>query len=41
MNFRDPRVRRVLRLMLPVTIGLGVINVDLLINSIVGALISD
>ena len=27
--------------MLPVTIGLGVINVDLLINSVIGALISD
>ena len=41
MNIRDPGVRRVLVLMLPVTIGLGVINVDLLINSLVGALISD
>ncbi len=41
MDWRDPAVRRVLGLMLPVTIGLGVINVDLLINSMVGALISD
>ncbi len=41
MDWRDPAVRRVLTLMLPVTIGLGVINVDLLINSMVGALISD
>ena len=40
-NWRDPGVKRVLVLMLPVTIGLGVINVDLLINSLVGALISD
>src|SRR4029077_11318451 len=29
-NWRDPRVRHVFRLMLPVTIGLGVINFDLL-----------
>lgn len=40
-NLRDPGVRRVLNLMLPVTIGLGVINVDLLINSVIGALISE
>ncbi len=40
-NLRDPGVVRVLKLMLPVTIGLGVINVDLLINSVVGTLISD
>ena len=40
-NWRDPGVRRVFTLMLPVTIGLGVINVDLLINSVIGALISD
>ena len=41
LNWRDPGVRRVFVLMLPVTIGLGVINVDLLINSVIGALISD
>ena len=41
MQWRDPAVRRVFTLMLPVTIGLGVINIDLLINSLVGALISD
>ena len=41
MNWRDPAVRRVFKLMLPVTIGLGVINIDLLINSLVGALISE
>ena len=40
-NWRDPGVTRVLKLMIPVTIGLGVINVDLVINSVVGALISD
>ena len=41
LNWRDPGVKRVFILMLPVTIGLGVINIALLINSMVGALISD
>jgi putative peptidoglycan lipid II flippase len=41
LNFRDPRVRQVLRLMLPVTIGLGLINFNLLINSTLGSLVSD
>ena len=40
-DWRDPRVKRVLVLMLPVSLGLGVINVDLVINSIIGTLISD
>src|SRR3954447_8398656 len=40
-GWRDPRIRQVLRLMLPVTIGLGVINVDLLINSYIGSFVSD
>jgi putative peptidoglycan lipid II flippase len=40
-DWRDPRIRRVFRLMLPVTIGLGVINFDLLINSSLGSLVSD
>ena len=39
-NLRDPRIRQVLRLMLPVTIGLGLINFNLLINSILGSLVS-
>lgn len=39
-SIRDPLLRKVLVLMLPVTIGLGIINFDLLINSIIGALIS-
>jgi len=39
-NLRDPRLRRVFALMLPVTIGLGIINFDVLISSFVGALIS-
>ena len=40
-DWRDERIRRVLTLMLPVTIGLGVINFDLLINSSLGTLVSD
>jgi putative peptidoglycan lipid II flippase len=40
-NFRDPRIKQVLTLMLPVTIGLGVINFDLVINSGLGSLVSD
>jgi putative peptidoglycan lipid II flippase len=38
---RDERVRQVFGLMLPVTIGLGVINFDLLINSGLGTLVSE
>jgi putative peptidoglycan lipid II flippase len=40
-DWRDPRVVRVFRLMLPVTIGLGAINFSLLINSILGSLVSE
>jgi putative peptidoglycan lipid II flippase len=40
-DWRDPRVGQVLRLMLPVTIGLGIINFNLLINSSLGSLISE
>jgi putative peptidoglycan lipid II flippase len=40
-DWRDPRVKRVLVLMLPVTIGLGVINFDLVINTLIGSLISE
>jgi putative peptidoglycan lipid II flippase len=39
--FGDERVRKVLRLMLPVTIGLGLINFNVLINSTLGSLVSD
>lgn len=39
-DWRDPRVRQVLRLMVPVCLGLGIINFDLLINSTLGSLIS-
>src|SRR4051812_25417836 len=41
IDWRLPEVRRVLVLMLPVTLSLGLINFDLLLNSIVGTLISD
>ncbi len=37
----DPRVRRVLVLMLPVSVGLGLINIDLVLNSTIGSLISE
>jgi putative peptidoglycan lipid II flippase len=40
-SFRDPQVRQVLRLMLPVTIGLGLINFNVLINSTLGSLVSE
>jgi putative peptidoglycan lipid II flippase len=40
-DFRDERVRQVLTLMLPVTIGLGLINFNLLINSTLGTLVSE
>jgi putative peptidoglycan lipid II flippase len=40
--FREnPRVRQVLVLMLPVSLGLGLINVSLLINSSIGFLVSN
>ncbi len=40
-HFDDPRIRQVLILMWPVTIGLGIINFDLVINSVLGTLVSD
>jgi putative peptidoglycan lipid II flippase len=40
-DWRHPGVRRVLLLMLPVTISLGLINFNLLINSLFGSLVSD
>jgi putative peptidoglycan lipid II flippase len=39
-DWRHPGVRRVLLLMLPVTISLGLINFNLLINSFFGSLVS-
>jgi putative peptidoglycan lipid II flippase len=41
MDWRDERVRRVLKLMLPVTIALGMINLSLLINSLFGTLVQE
>jgi putative peptidoglycan lipid II flippase len=40
-EWRHPGVRRVLLLMLPVTISLGLINFNLVINSFFGSLVSD
>ena len=41
LDWRNERVRRVLKLMLPVTIALGLINLSLLINSLFGTLVND
>lgn len=41
LDWRDPRVRQVFVLMLPVTIGLGIVNLDALLNSTFGALVSN
>jgi putative peptidoglycan lipid II flippase len=40
LDWRDPRIRRVLALMLPVSISIGLINVFVLINSLLGSLVS-
>ncbi len=40
IDWRDPRVRQVFVLMLPVTIGLGIVNLDQLLNSVFGTLVS-
>jgi len=40
-DFRDPRIPRVLKLMLPVSIGLGLINVSVVLNSTIGFRVSD
>jgi putative peptidoglycan lipid II flippase len=40
LDWRDPRVKQVFVLMLPVTIGLGIVNLDQLLNSVFGALVS-
>jgi putative peptidoglycan lipid II flippase len=41
LDWHDERVRRVLKLMLPVTIALGLINLSLLINSLFATLVSE
>jgi len=40
-HWRDPRIMQILKLMLPVTIGLGLINFDLLINTTLAFRISE
>jgi putative peptidoglycan lipid II flippase len=40
IDWHDPRIRQVFVLMLPVTIGLGIVNLDQLINSVFGTLVS-
>jgi putative peptidoglycan lipid II flippase len=40
IDWHDPRVRQVFTLMLPVTIGLGIVNLDQLLNSVFGSLVS-
>jgi putative peptidoglycan lipid II flippase len=39
-NWRDPRVRQVLILFLPVTMSIGIVNLDIFINAGFGALVS-
>jgi putative peptidoglycan lipid II flippase len=41
IDWHDPRIKQVFTLMLPVTIGLGIVNLDQLINSVFGTLVSD
>jgi putative peptidoglycan lipid II flippase len=41
LDWRNPRVTRVLKLMLPVTLALGAINLSLLINSLFGTLVRE
>jgi putative peptidoglycan lipid II flippase len=40
LDWHDPRVRQVFALMLPVTIGLGIVNLDQLLNSTFGSLVN-
>jgi putative peptidoglycan lipid II flippase len=40
IDWHDPRIRQVFTLMLPVTIGLGIVNLDQVINSAFGTLVS-
>ena len=40
IDWHDPRIRQVFTLMLPVTIGLGIVNLDQLINSVFGTLVN-
>jgi putative peptidoglycan lipid II flippase len=40
-DWRDPRVRQVLLLFLPVTMSIGIVNLDIFINSGFGSLVGD
>ncbi|HWX75419.1 MAG TPA: murein biosynthesis integral membrane protein MurJ [Solirubrobacteraceae bacterium] len=40
LDWNDPRIRQVFALMLPIMIGLGIVNLDQLINSLFGTLVS-
>jgi putative peptidoglycan lipid II flippase len=40
LDWRDPRVRRVLLLFIPVTLSIGIVNLDIFINAGFGALVS-
>jgi putative peptidoglycan lipid II flippase len=41
IDWSDPRVRQVFALMLPVMLGLGIVNLDQLINAAMGSLVSE
>ncbi len=41
IDWHDPRIRQVFVLMLPITIGLGIVNLDQLINAAFGTLVND
>jgi putative peptidoglycan lipid II flippase len=41
IDWHDPRIRQVLTLMLPVMLGLGIVNLDQLINAAFGSLVSE
>jgi putative peptidoglycan lipid II flippase len=40
IDWHDPRIKQVFLLMLPITIGLGIVNLDQLINSVFGTLVT-
>jgi len=40
INWRDPRIRQVLILFLPVTVSIGIINIDIFLNAGLGTLVS-
>jgi putative peptidoglycan lipid II flippase len=41
LDWRDPRIRQVLILFFPVTLSIGIINLDIFINAGLGALVSE